>query len=399
MADKRSSDEVLSRFWNALVLSDGEPPLGDLAPQQAETVRWLHAMTRAPLPAEIRERVDRTMDTAPVAMAMEIPANGHTQWHVSGTDVVVLGSGGRAPDRRPPDDKPDQPVRPLSAHRPRWAAFPLATALLLLVTLGLGVIVGSLGRSVVERRTVLPAVTGSTSDEMLQSPEGPAETTLETVFATTLPPEMLPAGGYLSFGFWRLELAPGVSTPVPPEGQRCCRGPQITHVLAGELTVQVDGPLQLFRGSTLGSTGVELAPGTSTVVRPGDTIIYDFASPAVYANHGTIPVQIVDAGFNTGTLSGEHWLTTMDYLDGSQEFSQSPLPAGPLAVSLVRAVLPPNGEVPAPPRGAFVLEVGENGDASIGKRADDGLLFNISDKTETIYVAILEPLGTPMLMP
>lgn len=400
MPEARSADDALNRLWNALVQSTPEPALGALDPEDVEVLRRLHAMTRTPPPSAIQARVDHGIDVSRLASGIAPHANGHSSSRPAQADMVVFSTNGRGTNRRSQVGRSAAPVRALPAHRSRPATFPLATAMLLLLTLGLGVIIGSLGRSVVERRAVLPAVTDVASVETLPEPtSSTTATTLETIFATTLPAEMLPAGGYLNFGFWRFALAPGVSAPVPPEGQSCCRGPQITHVLAGELTVQVDGPLQLFRGSMLGSSGVEVASGTSTVVRPGDTIIYDFASPAAYANHGTSPVQIVSAGFNTGALSGERWLTTMDYLDGSQEFSQSPLPAGPLAVSLVRAVLPPKGEVPAPPRGAFVLEVGENGDASIGKRADDGSLFNINDKTETIYVMMLVPLGTPTLMP
>lgn len=399
MPENGASDDALNQYWNALVPSEAEPPTGDLDPGQAETVRRLHAMARTPPPAEIRARVDHVIDASLLASGIAPHANGHSHSPTVQADIAVFGANGRDANRPSSADRSVEAARALPALRSRLATFPLATALLLLLTLGLGIVVGGLGRSAVERRAVLPAAMGNTLNETVQSPEGSAEMSLETIFATTLPPEMLPTGGYLNFGFWRLALAPGVSTPASSEGQSCCRGPQITHVLAGELTVQVDGPLQLFRGSTLGSSGVAVAPGTATVVRPGDTIVYDFASPAAYTNQGASPVQIINATVNSSVVSGEPWMTTMDYLDGSQEFSQFPLPDGPLAVSLVRAVLPPNGEVPAPPDGAIVLEVGENSDASIGKRADDGSLFNINDTVETIYIVVLEPLGTPTLMP
>ena len=49
--------------------------------------------------------------------------------------------------------------------------------------------------------------------------------------------------------------------------------------------------------------------------------------------------------------------------------------------------------------GSLLLEVGENGDASVGKDATDNSLFNINTRAETIYVFVTEPAGKPDLMP
>jgi hypothetical protein len=83
----------------------------------------------------------------------------------------------------------------------------------------------------------------------------------------------------------------------------------------------------------------------------------------------------------------------------SQEFHRAPLAAGPVTVRLVRASLPPGEEFPAPPPGSLLLEVGENGDASVGKDATDNSLFNINTRAETIHVFVIEPSGKPDLMP
>jgi hypothetical protein len=275
---------------------------------------------------------------------------------------------------------------------------PIGTALLLVITLSLAYLTVRSGHPFIERRAVLPAVTDVPSLETTPAPSSStAALTMETIFATTLPAKTVPTDGHLTFGFYRLALDPGVSTRVSPEEQSCCWGPLITHVLAGELTAKVDGPLQLYRGASLSAVPIDVASQTETLVRAGDTIIHDIASPGAYSNQGTTPVQIVNVGFYAGTLPSS-WVKHVSFLDGSQEFP-TPLPAGPLAVSLVRAVLPPDAEVPAPPRGSLVLEVGADGDASIGKRTNDGVLFNIGATAETIYIVMLQPLGTPTLSP
>jgi hypothetical protein len=257
----------------------------------------------------------------------------------------------------------------------------LATAALVLLTLGLW-------SAALQLR-----IASAPPSEQETAPRTPA---VETLFRTTLPADALPDSGVVTFFFLRLALDPGTRTPAAPEGP-CCRGPQITHVLAGELTVHVDGPMQVIRGAGTTLTGAQ-APGADVVLLPGDTVIHDFSRPAEYANHGTTPVQLVTGQLYTGTAS-TIWSSAMHLLDGSQEEHQAPLGSGPLTVSLVRATLPPDGEFPAPPPGALLLEVGENGDASVGKDATTNALVNINTHAETLYIMIVEPTGNPTLLP
>jgi hypothetical protein len=109
-------------------------------------------------------------------------------------------------------------------------------------------------------------------------------------------------------------------------------------------------------------------------------------------------VQIVNFGLYGGT-SLSYWSKTVHLLDGSQEFHQAPFPPGPVTVSLLQATLPPRGEFPAPPPGSLNLEVGQDGDASIGKNATDGSLFNIAATDQAIYAVVIEPGGRPNLTP
>jgi hypothetical protein len=86
------------------------------------------------------------------------------------------------------------------------------------------------------------------------------------------------------FLLWRATIAPGVTVVVPPAYGRCCPGPLITSVLAGELILRVEGPRQAVRASPTATPGPAEAilPGTEVVVRPGETAVGRFELPATY---------------------------------------------------------------------------------------------------------------------
>jgi hypothetical protein len=273
----------------------------------------------------------------------------------------------------------------------------LATAALVVLTLGASYV--TLQRSHGDQETGQPAsipavvVTSAT-------PDSDASVETETLFATVLPTGQIPTSGVLDFVVNRLSLDPGRSAPISPTVQACCPGPHITHVLEGELTIRVDGPMQVFRAGAVAPGTVDagtVPPGTEVVLHPGDTITADFTLPTTYSNLGTIPVQLVTAGLYAGTLPGP-WAENVTYLDFNEDVSHNSRPSGPAEVRLVRAILPPGGEVPAPPSSSLVLEVGANGDASIGKRAD-GSLRNLNERAETIYVITVEPVTAGTAIP
>ena len=169
-------------------------------------------------------------------------------------------------------------------------------------------------------------------------------------------------------------------------------------MLEGELSVRVDGPLQVYRGSGGFSGVADVPPGTEVTLHPGDTAVYSYELSAEYGNSGSSPVRIVGGGIFAGAVRNIP-AASSHFLDFNEEYSVPQLPAGPLEATLVRATLPPEGSTPAPPNGALVLEVGASGDADIVQRAD-GSLRNIGPTESTIYVLILVPSGvgsaTPM---
>ena len=222
-----------------------------------------------------------------------------------------------------------------------------------------------------------------------------SEPVLETVFAATLPAKMIPTAGNLDFLLWNVRLDAGAEGPASsqawPQTRTCCPGPMMTHVIAGELSVRVNGRLQVLRGSVGAPGAGDVPPGTEVTLSPGDTAVFSYELPATFANRGVDDVHLVGGGIFAGAVrSGPAAMS--EYLDYNEEYSVPQLPPGAVEAALVRAMLPPDGEVPAPPPGALVLEVGANGDADIAQRADGGLR-NIGPNVETIYVLTLVPTG------
>ena len=223
------------------------------------------------------------------------------------------------------------------------------------------------------------------------APTPAPEATMEAVFATTLPVDLVPTAGNLDFLLWHVSLAPHSQAPASAQAWTCCPGPQITHVLDGDLTLRVEGPLQVFRRSALSPGAVPVAtvaPKTAVVLHPGDTAVFPHEVPATYSNPGSRPVHLIGGGIFTGAV--RNGPLGLPLLDHNEAFSVPALPPGPIDATLVRAVLPPGGEVPAPAPSALVLEVGAAGDADVAQRAD-GALHNIGPRDETIYVLTLTP--------
>jgi hypothetical protein len=381
MSEERAAADEFVAFWDALVL---DQPTDDFAVDEdlAAALRRFQDIGSAQ-PTAARERVWAELQPALVNFSPK----GHPptvarrqRW----TDRLVA-----------PDSGSEETPRTGRQWR-HWVLVQFATAALLLVTLGLGVFALGPGRPNSDRFTGLPV--------SIPAPEAPApivatpkaEPNLETLFATTFAADRVPSGGDLRVVLRRLSLPPGSETPVTPEGQSCCSGPQITYVLEGELTVEANGPMQVFRSADLRLGPVQAPPGEEVVVRPGDTVVHDFAFPAAYINHGASPVQIINGGLYAGTVPSP-FLRHTSSLAGSAKTLQGPLPAGPITINLIRTVLPPDGAIPAPPPGSLVVETGATTDGSIDRR-QDGSLLNVGDTTETIYAFVLEFSGelTPM---
>ena len=169
----------------------------------------------------------------------------------------------------------------------------------------------------------------------------------------------------------------------------CCPGPLIDHVLAGELTVRIEGPLRVARAGTAATPGPveEVAPGTEIVLRAGDTALYDQASPAEYANRGTEPVQLVGGGLFLGETQPVpppgYLLNNFDAI-----FPAPPLPAGAITFSLERVTLAPSAMLPGPAPGALQA-VTSGPQVAYLPEASDGSITNLTREPVVAYVLTL----------
>jgi hypothetical protein len=372
MEDARFRTE-LRRYWDEIARGERATP-GELDPELAAIIRHLHALGDVPGPdpsyaTRLREELMHTA-THPVTLSPQLTRNGRTS----------------------PYDLPAP--APSVARSPRWSRMlpQVASVALVAVTLMVAVVLVRApgGSPPNDDPAGLPALLVPATPG---SPEATAALSRETVLAMTLPGDLVPIAGNLDFVLWHAVLTPGEDAAFEADAVDCCPGPQITQVITGELTLRVDGPVQLVRGSGLasGTAGAEaVAAGSEVLLHSGDTAIYDFSLPAEYANHGADPLHLVGGGLLAGSMA---WPPAgMTLLDGNEEYSAPALPPGPVEATLIRATLPPQGALPAPPPDSMILEVGVEGDASIGQGAD-GSLRNIGPQEETVYALTLSPAG------
>ena len=372
MSDEHEREAALNHFWNALIGLEQHAHETDLTPEEIAVVRRLHRVGAAPrtgLSAEaawpqVLARIEATRGTKEDPMFLTNAAS------VSTPSMLPNGRGvGHAV---PPHGRDA-----VGAAR-RWSWGQTATAALLLLTLvSTFVAFGRMRGELEERPASLPAVLVATP-----SPE----TAEKTLVSTILPAEMIPTAlGNRTFNVWHVELEPG--TRVPVTGQ--LQGPQITHILAGELTLRVDGSLKVVRGEGIAAQEEQVPPGTEVVLQPGDTAVYAYDSPAEYANLGATPVRAVGGDLVLGVVPGAP--VPLTFIDHGEKYPLPALPPGPIQVTIVQATLPPDGQSPALPAGSLTLAVGE-GDVSLGETSD-GSLRNINPREVTVYVLTLTPAG------
>lgn len=370
--DPNDVADALSASWDARVAGEATDDAG-VAEGLVDVVGRLHASDTTPalLPGQRRQIWEAIMATATTsadpprhASRVRPSANGHLP------GLALPPSAGH----------------PRWSHanaRPRWVLAQLATAALLLVTLGLGYLTFGPGR----HATRVPALPALVAPEI----DTPGETTLETVFATTLPAAQITSAGDLNT-FVLTHAVIEADTRTPIQGQ--IAGPLITHVVQGQLSLRVDGPLQIVRGpdeavNANGASGVEdISPGTEAVLGPGDTAVYAYERPAEFANLGATSVHLVVGGFLAGLVPGP--LADLTFIDYAEQYPTSALPAGPVRATLIRAVVPAKEAVPAPPPGTLIRAVGAEGEVSIGE-GSGGAIRNVNAEPIVIYLLTLEP--------
>jgi hypothetical protein len=365
--------DAVGCHWDALVRGE-RPPEGRLDPVLAEAIAWAVARDDAPRPdprfvSRLEEQIMATLSTPGAVLPVPTKAPW-TTWN-----------GHAAPGRGHWSGQSETGSR-------RRALAPLATAALVVLTL-----VGSFfafgpgrpGRSD-DPPALVPAISGTPA-----TPAGPAPS-IETLVTTTFSAEALPTVSTPAFLIWYATIDPETEVAIPPDPIACCPGPQIAHVLAGELALRVEGPLRVLGTSPDGTAGPaeEVAPGTEIVLRAGDTAVYSFELPATYRNAGTESVQLVAGGVFAGSPPNPPVFYAIAAVE--ERYPAPVLPPGPMAATLHRATLAPDGIFPAPPSGSIQVVMTGPELGTLGERSD-GSAQNIGREPVEVFALVLAPAG------
>jgi hypothetical protein len=225
------------------------------------------------------------------------------------------------------------------------------------------------------------------------------EPRVEVLYSALYPDAALPTGSTLNFILWHASIAPGVRVAAPATYGSCCPGPVILHVLSGELSLGVGGPLQVVRAGRGGTPAPveEIAEHAEVTLGPGDGAAYRFEFPAVYANAGATPVHLVSGGL----LGAYAPAPVGDYVvtEFTEIFPAPPLPAGPVTMELVRVTLAPGESLPPPPAGALRLGLQEAGGGILAEELASSFV-NIGREAIVVDVLAIYPrTGASALMP
>ena len=290
MAEERTSDDALSRFWNGLVESGASPP-GDMDPEQAETVLRLYAMTRAPLPAEARRRVD--------AAALSVGSK------------TSPTSGGT------PGDQPSRSSQYPAMGRGQWTRVQFATAFLLALTLLVSYVAFGgmrLGRQG-ERGLTLPAPPST-------SPVPASAWDEDRVLAQARIDAIPALASWIGVG--RTVLDPGVAF-TRGRGDVRGDGPLLLRVESGALTLTADGSMTVTRANETGPR--EIPPGTDVTLLADDQALTPAGVSTRWRNGGTTPTSILQAGIMTTGLDWQATVAGRSYQELLGEYESLPFHA------------------------------------------------------------------------
>jgi hypothetical protein len=298
MAEERALDEALNRFWNALVQSGAEPSPGTLDPEQAETLRRLHAMSRTPLPMEIRGRVDHAMHEHYATPSEETPRNGHARLDLRQTSARPFPGIEPGLTTPLPSSAVARSAQQEAIGRVRWVSVQFATALLLVLTLLVGYVAfdGShLGREN-ERRLEISA------PESSQTAPAPISDKDRILLQGTI--DAFPDLAYW-VGIGRTVLDPGVEF-THGRGEVRGDGALLLGVESGALTLTADGPITVTRAGATDPLDIPL--GTAVTLDVGDQGFTPTGVATHWRNEGATPVSVLETGVMT---SGLDWETTL----------------------------------------------------------------------------------------
>jgi hypothetical protein len=356
--------DALSASWDALVAGDQPGDAGTGEPLAA-VARRLHAADDTPaLAAPARARIWQQIlgASAPAVGPGGFTSNGHADSSPARDEALL------APLVVNP--------RPRPVSRPRWLAAQLATAALVVVTVGLAYLVSTANR---ERTSETPRI--------------PAPDVPETVLAVTIPADYFPTWEVAATELARYAFPAGASAMTDITALR------VEVVVSGAYSVRSDGPSQVVRA---GKVSVEDVPtGTTTELGEGDALLAPPETVSEYTNAGDLAQMLTWSLFvNDRSASlARGWA----FLDGDMRTGLKPQP-GATALHLQRIVLAPDSTFPAPPDALQLSLVWtDSADDALTRfdlaRTTAGALRNLGDAPIAVYVVTVAAAASTSLMP
>jgi hypothetical protein len=178
------------------------------------------------------------------------------------------------------------------------------------------------------------------------SPTAPAADGSELLFTTLLDRDTL--AEQIEVDIARGRISPGGSAEVAA-GDHWTEFPGVAveSVLAGQLTLRSQAPIQVTRAGT--GQPEEIPADTEVVLGPGDAAIIAFDQPRTYANAGGEPVELLQAKVAAAGWIPPIALSGIQDLAGieSGPFAAAELPARPLALALRQVTLAAGTPIPS----------------------------------------------------
>jgi hypothetical protein len=369
----------VDRYWDAWVLNGRPLETNELDPETQRLIDHLWMVGASPQAAAARKRVWKRL-------RHELEREKHSM------DTITLTPVPNAPHWNPGHPNGRGILSPAPyPMRPWWRSLNglAATAALIVLMLTAGLfVVGPLRPAGVATE---PA--GGPASILAPATPDPTEAVRQELVESTVPAADLPAGEDRFLHISQTTIQPGVTVTIPAEQAACCPGPAIDHVLAGELTLRVDGPLQVARSGAAPALGSveDIAPGTMVMLQAGDSALYDQALAIEYVNTGDEPVQLVSGGLFLGRPQVSPPGLALNNFDSLAPLP--PLPDGPVTFLLERVTLAPEVTLASPPPGAMrVLTSGPR--IAYLPKAADGSVTNLTRDPIESYVLTLFPAGS-----
>src|SRR5215208_3621044 len=367
--DERQRADALDRYLDHL--ATGETSGGEMDPDLARIARRYRALGQSPAPVGARERVQRRVasDGDSMARGGERPEQSR---HNRDVDQPSIGPNGRTYGLTAYGTSGNYPT-----PRIRWAGVQFATALLLVVTLGLGYLALRPGTPESLRLAALVA----------PATPAPAELAPQTLATITLPAGMVPSEIFAALSHFTIPAGTQSGTG-STWVSTCCVGVRFEYIVSGSLTVHSAGPVQVLHGGT--STWETMAADTEVSVTAGDALLLRMEDAFDAANTGSVPVELVEGNLFDGQVNGDPNPRGWIYHNQDIRKTLFSAPTGPLTVRLQLTTLARGADLPLPADAVVQLAVSLKQGVTLGIR-EDFAMRNLSPWPVVAYVLTLEP--------